>query len=76
VLATNPQISQLGSLGAIMRTYRIYKFMNQGDWSINNAAAAVTLTAHPPLWWQSAIAFATSCTLSQYFPSSLLYVYA
>ena len=60
-------------------TYRICKFMKEHDWSINTAATAVPLTAHLPLWWQSAIgpfskwlalAFAESCTLSKYFPSS------
>jgi len=33
-------------------------------WSINTAPTAVPLTAHPLLWWQSAIAFAGSCTVS------------
>jgi len=66
VLATK----QLGSLAAIQKTYRICKFMKERDWSINTAATAVPLTTHPPLWWQSAIAFAGSCTVS--FPSSLL----
>ena len=28
----------------------------------------------PPLWWQSAIAFAGSCTLSEYFPSINKYI--
>ena len=44
---TNPQISLLGSLAAIQWTYRICKFMKECDWSINTAATAVPLTAHP-----------------------------
>jgi len=41
--------------------------MKEHDWPITTAVTAVPLTAHSPLWWQSAIAFAGTCTLSEYF---------
>ena len=45
-------------------------FMKEHHWLINIAATAIPLAAHSPLWWQSAIAFTGSCTLSEYILSS------
>jgi len=48
--------------------------MKERDWLINTYCGdGCYINRAPLLWWQSAISFAGSCTLSKYFPSSYCY---
>ena len=47
--------------------------IHEGTWLVDqHCGNGCSINRAPPLWWQSAIAFAGSCTLSEYFASSLL----
>jgi len=49
--------------------------IHEGTWLVDpHCGNSCSINRAPPLWWQSVVAFAGSCTLSElteYFPSSL-----
>ena len=75
VLATTlPQISQLGSLLWLSSEHTEYanSWRNViGHLVYQHYGNGCSINHAPPLWWQSTIAFAGSCTFSEYFPSSI-----
>ena len=70
VLATKPQNFAIGySCGYPVNIPSMQ--IHKGTWLVDqHCGNGCSINHAPPLWWQFAIAFAGSCNVSEYFPSS------